>query len=164
MLPMIPITCAAKNSDSQLGLVRDLFRAPYVLYGVQYIGLRSIPCTAAAEAAEAVAQNLTWIMPRTMCMVLNILTKYPLRPLPQGRGRGRGRGCEQGRPISNSYIASLFQNGLWATSGLEVYFVFLYRIPAPWVLGPKHVSIRPRLRPIMNIHTLQIMHARVTLL
>ena len=26
--------------------------------------------------------TLTWIMPHTICMVLNILTQYPLFPLP----------------------------------------------------------------------------------
>ena len=51
----------------------------------------------------------------------------------------------RGPSISISNITPLFfQNG--AKSGFEMCFA----APALWVLGPKHVSIRPRLWPIMN--------------
>ena len=33
-------------------------------------------------------------------------------------------------------------------------------VTAPWVLGPNHVSTRPRLWPITNSHTLYIRHDR----
>ena len=45
----------------------DLGCAPYVLYGVKYIGLVSLP----------VGHKLTWVVRALFCMVLNILNQFP---------------------------------------------------------------------------------------
>ena len=54
----------------------DLDFAPYVLYGVKYNGLVSLApfsYIALASYLYLITHQLTWITPRTFCIVLNIL-------------------------------------------------------------------------------------------
>ena len=54
------------------------------------------------------------------------------------------------RPVNLKILTSRPFFSKWLASKTWIWDVFWYRIPAPWVLGPKHVPIRPRLWPIMH--------------